>query len=88
MNPDPLSTNDRPMQYRDAIYVATVLMILLTATTFMPAHNYDKLSEDPQRYAYELCVFLLQSWITSFCGLTGLIVYVQTKQAREGSGSG
>lgn len=88
MNPDPLSTNEKPMQYRDALYVATVLMILLTATTFLPAHTYEMLNEDPARYVYELAVFLLQSWITSFCGLTGLIVYVQTKAAREGSGSG
>lgn len=88
MNPDPLSTNDRPMEYRDAVYVATILMILLTATTFMPAHTYDMLNEDPTRYAYDLFVFLLQSWITSFCGLTGLIVYVKTKADREGSGSG
>lgn len=88
MNPDPLSTNNKPMQYRDAVYVATVLMILMVATTFLPSHSYDMLSADSQRYLYELTTFCLQSWITSYAGLTGLIVYVQTKKAREGSGSG
>lgn len=88
MNPDPFATNNRPMQYRDAVYVATILMILLTTVTFLPAHPYDMLAADPTRYSYDLVVFLLQSWITSFCTLTGLIVYAQTKEAREGSGSG
>lgn len=86
MNPDPLSTNNRPMQYRDSVYVATILMVLLTATTFMPAHTYDMLQEDPERYAYDLFTFLLQSWITSFCGLTGLIVYVKHKESSDGDG--
>jgi len=88
MNPDPLATNSRPMQYRDAISVATVLMLLLTATTFLPAHTYDVLSEDPTRYAYDLITFLLQAWITSFCGLTGLIVYVKRQESSDGDGSG
>jgi len=65
------------MQYRDALTVATVLMVLLTMTTFVPAHPYEALEEDPQRYCYDLITFLMQAWITSFCGLTGLIVYVQ-----------
>ena len=81
MNPDPLSTNARPMQYRDALIVATVLMVLLTATTFIPSHSYDVLVEDPARYCYDLITFLLQAWITSFCGLTGLIVYVKRKES-------
>ena len=80
MNPDPLSTNEKPMQYRDALVVATVLMVLLVCTTFMPAHPYESIAEDPARYTYDLITFCLQAWITSFCGLTGLIVYVKTKQ--------
>jgi len=76
------------MQYRDAITVATVLMLLLTATTFLPAHTYDMLNEDPTRYTYDLAVFLLQAWITSFCGLTGLIVYVKRQEASDGNGVG
>ena len=80
MNPDPLSTNEKPMQYRDALIVATVLMILLTCTTFIPAHPYEAIVDDPARYAYDLITFLLQAWITSFCGLTGLIVYVKHKE--------
>jgi len=88
MNPDPLANNSRPMQYRDAITVATVLMVLLTATTFLPSHTYDMLNEDPTRYTYDLATFLLQSWITSFAGLTGLIVYVQRKEASDDDGSG
>ena len=83
MNPDPLSTNERPMQYQDALVVATVLMVLLTATTFVPSHSYDTLAEDPGRYCYDLLTFLLQAWITSFCGLTGLIVYVKRKEPAE-----
>lgn len=88
MNPDPLSTNDRPMQYRDALYVASVITLLMFATTFLPAHTYDVLNADPQRYGYDLVVFLLQAWITSFCGLTGLIVYVTTKKTRDEDGGG
>lgn len=84
MNPDPLSTNDKPMQYRDAIVVATVLMILLTCTIFIPTHPYESIVEEPQRYAYDLITFLLQAWITSFCGLTGLTVYAKTKQTPPG----
>lgn len=80
MNPDPLSTNARPMKYQDALVVATVLMLLLTATTFIPSHPYDAIVDDPARYAYDLITFLLQAWITSFCGLTGLIVYVKRKE--------
>jgi len=88
VNPDPLANNNRPMQYRDAITVATVLMLLLTATTFLPAHTYDMFNEDPTRYTYDLIVFLLQAWITSFCGLTGLIVYVKRQESGDGDGSG
>jgi len=68
------------MQYQDALVVATVLMLLLTATTFVPSHPYEALEEDPKRYCYDLLTFLLQAWITSFCGLTGLIVYVKRKE--------
>lgn len=81
MNPDPLSTNARPMQYQDALVVATVLMILLTCTTFIPSHPYETIVDEPARYAYDLITFLLQAWITSFCGLTGLIVYVKRKES-------
>lgn len=88
MNPDPLSTNDRPMQYRDAIYVASFLTLLMVATTFLPSHTYDVLNADPQRYGYDLAVFFLQTWITSFCGLTGLIVYVKRQSSSDEDGGG
>jgi len=76
------------MQYRDALYVASILTILMVATTFLPAHTYDMLQEDAERYGYDLTVFLLQAWITSFCGLTGLIVYTSKKKNGESKESG
>jgi len=83
MNPDPLATNSRPMKYTDAVIVATVLTILMISTAFLPAHSYDMLVAEPDRYFYDLMVFALQNWTTTFCGLTGLIVYAKKREARE-----
>jgi len=84
MNPDPLSTNNKPMQYRDAVYVATILMVLMVATTFVPAHPYDTALSDFSRYVYDLLTFMLTSWITTFCTLTGLMAYVKSRESGEG----
>lgn len=88
MNPDPLSTNDRPMSYQDAAIVATVLMVSLTAAVFMPTHGYEVYVSDPDRFFFELGEFLFSSWITSFMSLTGLTYYAKRQAASEGSGSG
>ena len=86
MNPDPLSTNDRPMQYRDALFVATVITVLFVSTAFLPAHTYEGLVEDPNRYLYDLGTYCLQTWITSFCGLTGLIIYAKRQKSSDDGG--
>lgn len=72
------------MQYQDALIVATVLTLLMTATVFLPAHPYETLEADAGRYCYDLAAFVLQSWITSFAALTGLTVYAKSKQANKG----
>lgn len=86
MNPDPLSTNDKPMSYRDAAIVATVLMLFLAATTFMPLHGYDVYMRDPPRFAWDLLNFLWLSWITMFVSLTGLTKYAKSKSSGDGDG--
>lgn len=84
MNPDPLSTNEHPMTYRDAAFVATILMIATASAVFMPTHGYDVLINDPPRFAYDLFNFLWTTWITTFLSLTGLTYYAK----RQGSGDG
>jgi len=86
MNPDPLSTNEKPMSYRDAAIVATILMIATAATVFMPTHGYDVLIRDPQRFAYDLFNFLWTTWITIFVFLTGLTKYAQSQKSGDGEG--
>lgn len=83
MNPDPLSTNSRPMQYQDALIVATVITILMVSVSFFTTHSYDMLAEDPDRYVYDLVVLVLQTWIASFAGLTGLTVYAKRQEAGD-----
>lgn len=84
MNPDPLSTNEKPMSYRDAAIVATILMIATAATAFMPTHGYEVMIIDPPRFAYDLFVFLWTSWITTFVALTGLTYYAKRSRSGEG----
>ena len=86
MNPDPLSTNEKPMSYRDAAIVATILMLVSAATVFMPTHGYDVYLNDPQRFGWDLCVFLFSSWITQFVVLTGLTYYAKSKSSGDGEG--
>jgi len=88
MNPDPLSTNDRPMSYRDAAIVATVLMIATAFTVYMPTHGYDVYVGDPDRFLFDLVAFLGSSWVTVFVSLTGLTAYAKRQASSEGSGSG
>jgi len=83
MNPDPLSTNDKPMSYRDAAIVATILMIAMTCAVFMPTHGYDVLINDPPRFAFDLIVFIASSWVTQFMVLTGLTVYAKRGTSGE-----
>jgi len=84
MNPNPLSTNEEPMSYRDAAIVATILMIFLTGSAFMPLHGYDVYLSDPQRFCWDLFNFLWITWITIFVSLTGLMKYTQSKGSGEG----
>jgi len=84
MNPDPLSTNDKPMSYRDAAIVATILMFSLAAGAFMPTHGYDVLISDPPRFAYDLFMFLWTTWITTFVSLTGLTYLAKRSQSGDG----
>jgi hypothetical protein len=86
MNPDPLSTNEKPMSYRDAAIVATILMLVSAATVFMPTHGYDVYVSDPPRFGYELFAFLFSSWITYFVSLTGLTYYAKSKSSGDGEG--
>jgi len=86
MNPDPLSTNDRPMSYRDAAIVATVLMIATAFTVYMPLHGYDVYVRDPDRFMFDLVVYLGSLWITVFMSLTGLTAYAKRQASSEGSG--
>lgn len=88
MNPDPLSTNDRPMSYRDAAIVATILMIATAFAVYMPTHGYDTYVRDRERFTFDLVVFLGSSWFTIFISLTGLTAYAKYQASSEGSGSG
>lgn len=80
MNPDPLSTNTRPMKYSDAAIVATILMLCTAATVFMPQHGYEVYVEDPDRFTFELAQFLFSTWITTFAALTGLTIYAKRQE--------
>jgi len=84
MNPDPLSTNEKPMSYRDAAIVATILMFATAATVFMPTHGYEVMISDPPRFAYDFFMFLWASWITTFVSLTGLTYYAKRSRSGEG----
>lgn len=86
MNPDPLSTNEAPMSYRDAAIVATILMMFLAATAFMPVHGYEVYLRDPPRFAWDLMSFLWLTWITSFVSLSGLMKYAKSKSSGDGEG--
>lgn len=86
MNPDPLSTNENPMSYKDAAIVATVLMLTITATVFMPTHGYEVYLTDPDRFYFDLATFLFSSWITIFASLTGLTFYAKHQTTQDGSG--
>lgn len=86
MNPDPLSTNEKPMSYRDAAIVALFLMVATTCAVFMPTHGYDVLINDPPRFAFDLAVFVISSWITQFVVLTGLTYYAKSQSSGDGEG--
>lgn len=88
MNPDPLSTNDKPMSYRDAAIVATILMLFTTGTAFMPLHGYDVYLSDPPRFCWDLINFLWITWITIFGSLTGLTAYAKHQASGDGDGDG
>jgi hypothetical protein len=77
MNPNPLSTNSKPMHFKDAAIVATVLTLALLASVFYPAHNYDVFRADPWRFLWDFCVFCFGAWITEFGALTGLMAYTK-----------
>ena len=72
------------MNFRDAAIVASVVMLALTATVFMPAHGYDVLLSDPPRWAFDLFVFAFSTWITQFGALTGLMAYANAKKSGDG----
>ena len=84
MNPNPLSTNEEPMSYQDAAIVATILMIFLAGTAFMPVHGYEVYLQDPPRFAWDLMNFLWISWITIFVSLTGLMKYAKSRSSGDG----
>lgn len=86
MNPDPLSVNDEPMSYRDAAIVATILMLFLAGTAFIPLHGYDVYLNDPQRFYWDLLHFLWITWITVFVSLTGLMKYATREKSGDGDG--
>lgn len=86
MNPDPLSTNDRPMSYQDAAIVATILMVATAFAVYMPTHGYDVYVRDRERFIFDLVTFLGSSWITIFMALTGLTAYAKHQASSEGSG--
>jgi len=83
MNPDPLSTNDKPMSYRDALIVATILTLVSVATVFMPTHGYDVYLIDPERFVWDLAGFVFCSWITTFASLTGLTFYAKRQSSGD-----
>jgi hypothetical protein len=85
MNPNPLSTNSTPMNFRDAAIVATVIMFVFLSATFFPSHSYDSLCADPARYAYELLTSMLAYWIGTFASVTGLMAYAQKKNSGDGT---
>lgn len=88
MNPDPFATNDRPMSFRDAAVVATILMIATAFTVYMPTHGYDVYMGDPDRFLFNLIIYLGSSWITVFVSLTGLTAYAKHQAASDEDGSG
>lgn len=75
MNPDPLSTNDHPMNCKDALIVALIIALSVTFTVFMPTHGYDIMAADPPRFIYDLVVFLGAAFLTNFGILSGLTMY-------------
>jgi hypothetical protein len=83
MNPDALSINDKPMSYRDAAIVATVLTLVMAASVFMPTHGYDVFLNEPPRFVWDLTVFLFSSWISEFVILTGLTAYAKSKSSGD-----
>jgi len=84
MNPDPLSTDNKPMSYRDAATVATILMLVSAFSVFMPTHGYDVCIHDPPRFLWDLVVFIFSSWVTYFVCLTGLTIYAKRQESGEG----
>jgi len=86
MNPDPFSTNEKPMSYRDAAIVAIILTVSLTGTVFMPVHGYDVYLNDPPRFWWDLFNFLWITYITVFVSLTGLTKYAKSQSSGDGCG--
>lgn len=84
MNPDPLDVNEAPMSFRDAAIVATVLMIVTTFTVFMPTHGYEVYTREPERFYFELIMYLGSSWLTLFGSLTGLTALAKRSASGEG----
>lgn len=84
MNPDPLDINEAPMSLRDAAIVATVLTIVTAFTVFMPTHGYEVYTSEPERFFFDLIVYLGSSWITLFGSLTGLTAYAKRAASGEG----
>lgn len=81
MNPDPLSTNDHPMNYKDALIVALIIAISVTFTVFMPTHGYDIMAAEPPRFIWDLIVFFVTAFLTNFGILAGLTMYtIRTKE--------
>ena len=80
MNPDPISGT---MKFKDAVVVATILMLATIATLFLPNHAFETWTTDTFKTAYDLIVFGFEAWITSFVALTGLTAYAKHKNGSE-----
>lgn len=84
MNPDPFSTNDRPMSYKDAITVATILLLVTVFTVFLPTHGYAVYVENPEQFLFELVAFIGAQWTTVFASMLGLTAYAKYQESRGG----
>jgi hypothetical protein len=87
MQPNPLSTNDQPMKWKDAAIVAFVLMLTTAAAVFMPTHGYDVLKADPARFCYDLINYLWTSYITTFATLIGVMKVAQSQKSGDTKGA-
>jgi hypothetical protein len=81
MNPNPLDGNGtKPLSFRDAALVSTILTVVLVFTAFMTSHGFNLWVANPAQCVYDIIVFVGTSWITEFVTLTGLGYYVKRQK--------